>query len=171
MWRCRCDPEGGHAHSWSHNSGSWTRHLGYLRDQLATMSRWLEFWAEAEKADSRPRPRQDFRAQGPTLPLTQFEVHISHLSRSTTTPRTGKAASTVQPSNRPGESDSRRSMGADHYRLPGSSSLWQWSHPTDAEIRSSPKGGEARSAQGQNEPDLPACRSKVCSGALSDSAS
>lgn len=46
------------------------------------MLRWLGFWAEAEQDDSRLPHRPDVRAQGFTLPLTHFEVHVSHPQRS-----------------------------------------------------------------------------------------
>ena len=45
------------------------------------MLRWVGFWTEAEQADSRLPHRPDVRAQGFTLPLTHFEVHVSHPSR------------------------------------------------------------------------------------------
>jgi len=81
-WRRWYDPEGDHAHSCTRNSGTWTRRHGHLRDQLKTMLRWLGFWAEAEQEDSRLPHRPDVRAQGFTLPLTHFEVHVSHPARS-----------------------------------------------------------------------------------------
>jgi hypothetical protein len=81
-WRRWYDPEGDHAHSCARNSGTWTRRHGHLRDQLKTMLRWLGFWAEAEQADSRLPHRPDVRAQGFTLPLTHFEVDVSHPQRS-----------------------------------------------------------------------------------------
>ena len=42
------------------------------------MLRWLGFWAEAEQEDPRLPHRPDVRAEGFTLPVTHFEVHISH---------------------------------------------------------------------------------------------
>ena len=46
------------------------------------MLRWLGFWAETEQEDSRLPHRPDVRAMGFTLPLTHFEVHVSHPARS-----------------------------------------------------------------------------------------
>ena len=45
------------------------------------MLRWLGFWAQTEQADSRLPHRPDVRAHGFTLPLTHFEVHVSHPAR------------------------------------------------------------------------------------------
>ena len=81
-WRRWYDAEGDHAHSCTRNSGSWTRRHGHLRDQLQSMLRWLGFWAETEQEDSRLPHRPDVRAMGFTLPLTHFEVHVSHPARS-----------------------------------------------------------------------------------------
>ena len=64
------------------SSGTWDRRHGRLRDQLHAMLRWLGFWADAEQEDSRLPHRPDVRAHGFTLPLTHFEVHVSHPSRS-----------------------------------------------------------------------------------------
>ena len=80
-WRRWYDPEGDHAHSCTRNAGSWTRRHGRLRDQLTAMLRWLGFRAEAEQEDSRLPHRPDVRALGFTLPLTHFEVHVSHPAR------------------------------------------------------------------------------------------
>ena len=44
------------------------------------MLRWLGFWAEMEQVDSRLPHRPDVRAHGFSLPLTHFEVHVSHPS-------------------------------------------------------------------------------------------
>ena len=81
-WRRWFDPEGDHAHSCSRNAGARTSRHGRLRDQLRTMLRWLGFWAEVEQEESRLPHRPDVRAHGLTLPLTHFEVHVSHPSRS-----------------------------------------------------------------------------------------
>ena len=45
------------------------------------MLRWLGFWAEAEQDESRLPHRPDVRAHGFNLPLTHFEVHVSHPGR------------------------------------------------------------------------------------------
>ena len=42
------------------------------------MLRWLGFWTEADQEDPRLPHRPDVRAQGSTLPVTHFEVHVSH---------------------------------------------------------------------------------------------
>ena len=77
-WRRWYDPDGDHVHSCIRNSGAWTRRHGHLRDQLVSLLRWLGFWAEAEQEDPNPPHRPDVRAHGFTLPVTHFEVHISH---------------------------------------------------------------------------------------------
>lgn len=94
------------------------------------MLRWLEFWAEAEKEDSLLPHRPDVRAQGFTLPLTHFEVHVPH-----------PAWSPPDAQQRRGSSNCAFVEEACRRRLAGipafqrSSSSQRWFPPTAAGIR------------------------------------
>lgn len=52
---------------------------GRARDQIVSMLIWLGFGAEFERADSGLPHWPYVLAAGYTLPLTHFEVHVSHL--------------------------------------------------------------------------------------------
>ena len=88
------DPEGDHAHACPLNAGARTRRHNHLRDELRRQLRWLGFWAETEQEDSRLPHRPDVRAHGFSLPVTHFEVHVSHPSQrqpETWAPRRGRS--------------------------------------------------------------------------------